>query len=146
MKQGSSVVVLVVGGLNMTFWDKMIGFWWERRFDLSLFHSLCRLILVFIWVIVRIFTIQLTCITLTFNAVVVWVLRTNRWAIELTDFIAQLTIKKYMLTRIDWWKKLDYCQNSYLIVAIQEPTVAQRRSILGVSCLENCLKERKKLI
>lgn len=90
--RGTSFVVdvdVVGGGLNMTFWDKMIGFWWERRCDLSLFHSLRWLILIFVWVVIRIFPVQLIRVALTFNAVVVWVLWTGGWAIEVKELYAQ---------------------------------------------------------
>lgn len=136
-----------VGGLNMTFWDKMkclfvlVG----TSLDLSLFHALCRLVFFLIGIIVRFLAIQLARVALSFNAVVVWVLRTSRRPVECRRASSlELKIAQWWLTCTDCWTMLDYCQNSCLSAVTQELTVAQRHSILAVNCLENCLKNHCK--
>lgn len=73
MGGGGRVVVV----LNMTFWDEMtVDFWWVCA-ALSFFHALCRLVFIFIGVVVRFFAVQLARFALALNAVVVGFLRTD---------------------------------------------------------------------
>lgn len=120
--------------------DGVSVFRWERH-DLSLFHTLCRLVFIFIGVIVRVFTIQFARVALTFNAVVVWVLRTNEGAAEWwTTSSSYKMFSTRKLTCTDCWTKLDYCQNSCSCAVNRALIVAQHRSILAVNCLENYLE------
>lgn len=48
--------------------------------DLSLFHALCRLVLVLVRVVVRVLAVDLARVALTLNAVVVGVLRSDERA------------------------------------------------------------------
>lgn len=101
---------------------------------LSFFHSLCRLVLFLIRVVVRILAVDFAGVSLTFNAVVVGVLRTGEGSVEWSTFHHDKRHWNLRLTRTDCWMKLDLSE------AILEPIVAQRRSILVVNCLENYLE------